>query len=80
MVEPKYQIGDTIPGTQPYRAVRRQGGWQSGALRGTVVSKTFSHDNRWVYCIEFNRNLLTISEENIDTSLVEALTNDGKQN
>ena len=56
MTKPKYQIGDTIPGTI-----------------GEVISKTFTHDNRWVYCIKFDGGFLTIGEENIDSSIIEVL-------
>ena len=54
--KPKYNLGDTIPGTI-----------------GKVVSKTYSSDKRWVYCIEFAGGYLTISEENIDSSIIDVL-------
>ena len=47
---------------------------------GKVVSKIYSSDNRWVYCIEFNGGFLTISEENIDQSIIDVLRSPEEMN
>ncbi len=35
---------------------------------GKIVSKTYSYQGTWVYCIAFDEGFLTIAENDIDVS------------
>lgn len=40
---------------------------------GTVVSKTYSYEGKWIYCISFDGGFLTIIEDQIDSSIIQIL-------
>ena len=40
---------------------------------GKIVSKTYSYQGKWVYCIAFDQGFLTITEDDIDVSIIDIL-------